>query len=451
MDDPRISHYKQVAEKMARGEFRVRVPLKDRGDEIDQLGMSLVHLGETLDHRFHEIRKLAAVTEKINAGLLLDEVLDFVYDEFRAMIPYDRIGFSLLESRNQMVVARWARSEAPHMEITRGYAARLAGSSLQTILDTGQPRIINDLQDYLRDHPESESTQRIVREGMRSSLTCPLIALNKPVGFMFFSSMQPGTYRDAHCDIFLRIASQLSVIVEKSRLYQDLLELHELKNRFLGMAAHDLRNPLCVMRAYLELLLGDSNPQLTAEKVTALAFMNNACDVMISMVETFLDISAIEAGQLILKPKPVKVGPFLAEIARNACLLSQAKDISIRLHIDDQDLEWVFDPHRITQVLQNLISNAWKFSDPGTEIRIRAGLEHGQLRLAVADQGRGIPEEDIPKLFKEFGRTRTQPTAGEPSLGLGLAICRRIVELHNGTLTVESKVGQGSTFTMMLP
>ena len=70
---------------------------------------------------------------------------------------------------------------------------------------------------------------------------------------------------------------------------------------------------------------------------------------------------------------------------------------------------------------------------------------------AVADQGRGIPEEDMPKLFKEFGRTRTQPTAGEPSLGLGLAICRRMVELHNGTLTVESKVGQGSTFTVMLP
>jgi len=139
----------------------------------------------------------------------------------------------------------------------------MAGSSLERVLATGEPRILDDLEAYLAAHPRSESTRLIVAEGVRSSLTCPLVANGKPVGFLFFSSRERGTYRRAHVELFMEIAGQLALIVEKSRLYELLLELDQVKNRFLGMAAHDLRNPIGVVRSYAELLQEDFLGTLT--------------------------------------------------------------------------------------------------------------------------------------------------------------------------------------------
>jgi diguanylate cyclase (GGDEF)-like protein len=139
-----------------------------------------------------------------------------------------------------------------------GYAATLGGSSLEKIIKTGQPRILNDLEDYLEKHPESDSTRKIVAEGMRSSLTCPLIALGKPFGFLFFSSMEKNAYNEIHQGFFLEIAGQLSVILEKSRLYQDLLtateKLQEAKVALEHQATRDSLTELWNRRTVLDLL-----------------------------------------------------------------------------------------------------------------------------------------------------------------------------------------------------
>jgi signal transduction histidine kinase len=148
------------------------------------------------------------------------------------------------------------------MEITKGYDAPLQGSSLQTIIETKQPRILNNLEEYLKEHPLSDSTQKIVREGVRSSFTCPLIAMGKPIGFLFFSSNKPNTYDKTHQELYMQIANQLSVIVEKSRYLQQLLESNKLKNKFLGMAAHDLRNLLTAISGYIELFLSNGLGEL---------------------------------------------------------------------------------------------------------------------------------------------------------------------------------------------
>ena len=163
------------------------------------------------------------ITERINRGLMLDEILDSLYEEMRQVIPYNRIGFSLIDEQRGVVVARWARSDRP-MLLTSGYEAQLSGSTLEQIVETAQPRILNDLEAYLREKPQSESTELMVREGMRSSLTCPLIVEGKPVGFVFFSSVDKETYRKVHVGFFQQIAGQLSTIVEKGRLYAELAE-----------------------------------------------------------------------------------------------------------------------------------------------------------------------------------------------------------------------------------
>jgi diguanylate cyclase (GGDEF)-like protein len=171
-----------------------------------------------------ELRALLQVTGKINSGLVIEEVLDCIYDSFSEILPYDRIGCALIDPIEMSVRSIWARAECDGLELGAGYSAPLENSSLACILESGEPRILNDLQAYLHEHPESDATRRIVKEGHRSSLTCPLIVEGRPVGFLFFSSKRPGIYADAHVETYQEIAFHISVIVEKGRLHKELLE-----------------------------------------------------------------------------------------------------------------------------------------------------------------------------------------------------------------------------------
>jgi diguanylate cyclase (GGDEF)-like protein len=220
-----LTQYYEAVIAMQKGRFDVSIPDASNGG-LGRLGHALSELAHTLEQKFEEGEKLSKITEKANSGLILDEVLNYFYESFRPIIPYNRIGLALLEDEGRFVRARWARSDAVALCLKEGYSAPLKGSSLEEIIRTDKPRILNDLEGYLRDNPKSESTQLIVKEGMRSSLTCPLIALGKPIGFIFFSSTEVDTYKDVHQDLFMRIAGQLSVILEKSRLYQQVIELN---------------------------------------------------------------------------------------------------------------------------------------------------------------------------------------------------------------------------------
>ena len=257
MSDRRIQELYEAVLAMQEGRSGVSVPV-DGDDELAKLGGALAELARVLEKRREEVETLSKITETANAGLVLEEVLDFLYESFRSIIPYDRIGLALLEAEGRLVRARWARSESTEVFIEKGYSAPLKGSSLEEVIRTGKPRIINDLEAYLRDHPWSDSTRRIVREGMRSSLTCPLIAVGKPVGFIFFSSTKPNAYEDAHQDLFSRIAGQLSVILDKSRLYQRVLEVNrsllDAKSELEHQATHDVLTNLWNRGAILEVL-----------------------------------------------------------------------------------------------------------------------------------------------------------------------------------------------------
>lgn len=259
--DRRISSYRRVVRAMARGRFRQPVPVRvgaSTGDEIGLLGEALAQLGIALERRFAEADALVRLGEKVNAGLLLDEVLDQVFDAFRSIVPYDRIGCSMLEDEGRTVRAVWARSLAGTPRLGVGYSAPLAGSSLAEIIETGRPRILNDLERYLREHPRSRSTRLIVSEGMRSSLTCPLVALGKRVGFVYFSSSRPGAYSERHVELLMRVAGQLSLVVEKGRLYAELLrttaELEAANRNLTQVAALDPLTGIPNRRAMNEML-----------------------------------------------------------------------------------------------------------------------------------------------------------------------------------------------------
>jgi diguanylate cyclase (GGDEF)-like protein len=235
----------------------VSIPLGEPG-EMSELGRALLELAETLKSQAEQSAMLTKITQRINEGLLIDEVLGHVYENFFSLIPYDRIGLALVEEGNAVVRAYWARSEATEIKLPVGYSASLEGSSLESIFRTGRPRILNDLETYLELHPASDSTRRIVEEGMRSSLTCPLVVKGQPVGFLFFSSMRKNAYQEAHQELFLQIAGQLATTLEKGRIYQELLditaELRCARDALETEATRDSLTGLWNRRSILDLL-----------------------------------------------------------------------------------------------------------------------------------------------------------------------------------------------------
>ncbi len=198
---------------------------------LAHLGRELQMLTTTMAQREAELERLFEVVSAATHGVTLDDVLTRVFAGFKGLIPYDRIGCALLWDDGNTARAAWSQSELGDVQIGAGYSQPLAGSSLEQILETGQPRIINDLPAYLAAKPSSESTRRIVAEGGRSSLTCPLMVEGVPLGFLFFTSRQVGTYQPDHQLIFRQIASQVSALIHKGRVYEELLQHN---HRLLG-------------------------------------------------------------------------------------------------------------------------------------------------------------------------------------------------------------------------
>ena len=237
---------------------------------------------------------------------------------------------------------------------------------------------------------------------------------------------------------------------ELARKNAELERLHEEKNHFLGMAAHDLRNPLGIIQAYAEFLLQDDDLELEGRQARFLEYIHDSSRFMLQLVNDLLDVSKIEAGAIDLTPETTDLAELVDRIVRLNRLLASEKEIEVELETPDS-LEAVVDPGKIEQVLTNLLTNAVKYSETGTTVRVELRAEGDGVVLAVADEGQGIPPDELEELFEPFASTSVQATAGEASTGLGLAITQRIVQAHGGRIEVESEVGEGSTFTVRLP
>lgn len=238
---------------------------------------------------------------------------------------------------------------------------------------------------------------------------------------------------------------------ELTRQNRVLGELVQLRNRLLGMAAHDLRNPLGVIRLAAEIMGQETLGPLTPPQKKLLSEVQELADYMSSMVNDTLDLSLIETGHLNLKLRPTDLRPLVERNLAMNSHLADRKQIRLSAEFDDVLPHIRADGGKIVQVLDNLVSNAIKYSDPGTTIRVSVDGADDQVELRVADEGQGINPEQLGRLFEPFARGGTRPTGGERSSGLGLAIVQRIVEGHGGTIQVSSRPGEGSTFLVSLP
>lgn len=253
-------------------------------------------------------------------------------------------------------------------------------------------------------------------------------------------------------DEFTRLNNEL-VTAQRELIKRniELERLNELKNQFVGLAAHDLRNPLHVIEGYSKMLLDNLFGELTPEQHKFISVIRKNSDFMLKLITDLLYISKIEAGKLQLE---LKETDLIALLERNVELnrfLAEQKQINILFTRESNIPPLVVDAPKIDQVLNNLIGNALKFSNPHTSVVVRASRREKEAVISIEDEGQGIPADEIDRLFIPFENLSVKSTWGEQSTGLGLAIVKRIVEGHGGRIWVQSEVGVGSTFSFSLP
>ncbi|SHG21224.1 Signal transduction histidine kinase [Fodinibius roseus] len=235
----------------------------------------------------------------------------------------------------------------------------------------------------------------------------------------------------------------------------ELERTNELKNQMLGMAAHDLRNPLNLIQNYAVFLLEDHHetPFLSEEQEQLVKEIKASSKHMVNIIEDMLDISTFESGSLSLEMEEHDLIQLIERVVTLNGSAAAKKNIKISLELPESSVVKEIDYHKFQQVLDNLLSNAIKFSHSDTEVRvgIQKASKSDKVTIVVRDQGQGIPEDEIEKLFQPFSQLSAVPTGGEKSTGLGLAIADKIVRAHGGHIEVESEPGTGSTFCIELP
>ena len=230
----------------------------------------------------------------------------------------------------------------------------------------------------------------------------------------------------------------------------ELRELNELKNRFIGMAAHDLRKPVGVIMTYNEFVLDEAGDRVSDDERGFLRASLAAAVGMKRLIDNFLDVSVIESGHLRLERSRTDVAEILAGVLPLVRLAAARKKVELLTDAGGGECFLTVDVAKLQQVFVNLLSNAVEHSKAGQSVRFVAHRKGAEIIFSVRDEGPGIAPLDQKRLFAPFVRAGTRKTAGERSVGLGLAIARQVVEAHGGRIWVESEPDHGSTFFVSL-
>jgi len=229
-----------------------------------------------------------------------------------------------------------------------------------------------------------------------------------------------------------------------------LEQLNIVKNRFLGTAAHDLRNPLGSIQNIAEVLLMELENQLTDDQMELIQMIFTQSEHMLLLINDLLDVAVIESGHLTMNFEKDSLSLFIAQRIRLMKSLASKKGQHIISDIQNSK-DALFDKDRIGQVFDNLFSNAIKFSPINSTIQIRVYEKESYVMVDIQDEGPGLSKTDQSKLFNEFQRLSSKPTGNEKSTGLGLSIVKAIIDAHHGKIIVKSEPGIGTTMTIALP
>jgi signal transduction histidine kinase len=238
---------------------------------------------------------------------------------------------------------------------------------------------------------------------------------------------------------------------ELAKRNAELAHLNAEKNKFIGMAAHDLRTPLSVILGYSEFLRVDQGIAADPAKLRFVDAIRRSSEFMLELIDDLLDVTKIEAGKLVLNQVPTDLDRLILEnVALNGAL-AQGRGLHLAYQGEDKLPKMMLDPWKIAQVLNNLIGNAIKASPPGGTVTVRLAGDNKGAVVSVTDEGPGIAPEELDAIFRPFRQGSLGTVSGGKSAGLGLAIAQRIVQGHGGRLRAESHPPDGASFFVHLP
>jgi signal transduction histidine kinase len=275
------------------------------------------------------------------------------------------------------------------------------------------------------------------------------------IGVLEVASQVPGGVTEDTLDVLVRLADQLALVIHSADLrarqaetLQRLQELDEMKSDFVAITSHELRTPLTAVRGFVRTLIRNLDRLSSRQVADFLGQIDRQSDRLTRLVEDLLVVSRIEAGQISVTPEPVELQSFLREVVK----AFGASGDRIELDLEaDLPPSVVMDPHRVDQVITNLLQNAMKFSPRAAKVKLSARAVDHQIEFAVSDQGIGIAPEELAHIFDRFHQAAPALTREAEGAGLGLYITKRLVEAMAGDMAVTSELGKGSTFTVRLP
>jgi signal transduction histidine kinase len=328
----------------------------------------------------------------------------------------------------------------------------IEGSVAGAIWKTGQPMVVADAD---RDPLHYDGTDQATRFQTRSILGVPLTYKDHNIGVLeALNKCGDQPFTDEDMRLLSALASQAAVAIQNAQLvgalqqtYQKLNQLDTLKSDFIAIASHELRTPLSLILGYASMLKDTTSGQ-TAEQMEVVV---QAALRLRGLIEEMVNLSHLDAGETVLELAAFPIQDLVFTVGAEVDSLATAKGQTISLRVPPDPLLVHADRSQITIVLNNLLTNAIRFTGPSGRIAVSAELHGSEVWIAVTDSGIGIPATDLERIFEPFYQVEPHMNRRHGGLGLGLSIAKGLVELHGGRIWAESVLGKGSRFIFTLP
>jgi signal transduction histidine kinase len=408
----------------------------------------IVELGDNLQRAYDRLQTLYDSARAITSTLELDQVLDQIVRRTADAMSVRGCSIRLLdESGARLTMA------AVH-GLSDSYVRKgdllLAQNPLAREVLSGRVVAISDVQAETRLQYPAEAAA----EGIRSMLSAPLQGKKGPLGLIRAYSADPERFTPDDATFLLAMASEGSIAIENAMAYRELGQLEEMKSRFVLTVTHELRSPVGVIRSLLQTLRGGYAGALNDSQRDVLERALHRADFLQVLINDLLDLAAGKNEIGLRKEERVPVR--LDEVIRQVIERFEASARERRLALEYSNpggasATIVATAEGVDRILNNLVSNAVKYTPNGGRVAVSLNIEGGTARLEVADTGIGIPEEALKHLYEEFYRAPNAKAEVKEGTGLGLSIARDLVILYGGQIAVQSKVGQGTTFVLTFP
>lgn len=431
-------------EQISRGRLETRIEVSAQnelgalGEAVNQMAQSLEASQASNAAQQARLRDLHQLGSQAAATLELPRMLEVAARGLRAICGGETV-VAGAEGRRDRVIRIWAvvggkEEGAPTWEVPL--------EPLEAILG-GETRLLTRAELAAAGFDCFASTPG------GYALTSPLRVNDEVVGALFAFG-EAGQFHADAVSLASLFAAQVAAAVGNARLFEQVRELDRSKSEFLSIASHEVRTPLTVMKSSLDLLVSSTQFDYSSDQRQLMAFCQESVDRLIRLVKDILDVSKIEAGVLSVQFLPTSLNELIEKCLFWVPQLPGGQGIEVDARLPKEPAMVFADPNRIQQVLENLISNALKFSKPGGRVSIELKAHEHEYEVVVSDQGKGIAPDDLERIFGKFYQVEDSATREQGGTGLGLAICRGIIEAHRGRLWAESAPGQGSRFHFTL-